>query len=48
MHPSHEDRLAEEPPIQSTVTGECNMGEQCSLDSACYALGLALEDVQTL
>ncbi|KAK5532103.1 hypothetical protein LTR23_009695 [Exophiala sp. CCFEE 6169] len=48
MHPSHEDRLAEEPPIQSMVTAECNMGEQSNLDSACYALGLALEDVQTL
>lgn len=48
MQPSHEDRLCEEPPIQSMVTAECNMGEQSNLDSACYALGLALEDVQTL
>lgn len=48
MHPSHEARLAEEPLVESMVTVECSVGEQTNLESACYALGLGLEDVQTL
>ncbi|KIW13749.1 hypothetical protein PV08_08940 [Exophiala spinifera] len=47
MHPTHE-RLDEEPLADSRVVVDEALSGQSNLESACHALGLALDDLQTL